>query len=175
MSLQRFEEALPALLEIRSGTPRRIDWRFVTRETGIVFPADFVELAETYPPFTIGGFLGLHVPEPGEEIHFVFGLRGLLASLRELRDSGMSYGYVPFPEPGGLVPWGDSIDGDVLFWRTNNGDPQSWTVLVSGHNDDWCEFDGGLTEYLAGLVSGTVAPDGLPPDFPGPSPVIEAD
>ncbi|OIJ86741.1 hypothetical protein BIV24_26070 [Streptomyces colonosanans] len=98
-----------------------------------------------------------------------------MTNLGDLRDSGMSHGYVPFPESGGLVPWGDSIDGDVFYWRTNGGDPQGWTVLVSGHNDDWCEFEMGVTEYLAGLVSGTVPPDGLPPDFPGATPVVEAD
>lgn len=70
---------------------------------------------------------------------------------------------------------GDSCDGDVFFWRANDVDPQSWTILVSGHNDDWCEFKGTLTEYLAGLVTGAVPPDGLPPDFPGATPAIEAD
>ncbi|WP_327247785.1 hypothetical protein [Streptomyces sp. NBC_01320] len=54
-------------------------------------------------------------------------------------------------------------------------DPRSWTILGSGHHDDWCEFKGTLTEYLAGLVTGAVPPDGLPPDFPGATPAIEAD
>ncbi|MFI9411376.1 hypothetical protein [Nocardia gamkensis] len=61
-------------------------------------------------------------------------------------------------------------------WRpeTSAADSASWSVLVSGHNDDWHEYAGDLTSYLAGLVRGTVPPDGLPPDFPGPTPVIEA-
>jgi hypothetical protein len=175
LSLEQLEEALPALLDIKAEAPRRIDWRFITEETGIALPPDFVDLAEAYPPFTVDEFLGLHIPEPGEERYFVSGARRLLANLASLHDSGMSHGYVPFPEAGGLVPWGSSVDGDVFYWRTNGGDPQRWTVLVSGRNDDWCEFKGGLTEYLAGLVSGAVMPDGLPPDFPGPTPIIEAD
>ncbi|MEU1202383.1 hypothetical protein ABZ446_40055 [Streptomyces sp. NPDC005813] len=175
MSLRQLEEALPALLEIRTDEPRGIDWNFLTEETGIVFPPDFVELVEAYPPFTVDEFLGLHIPSPGEEAQFVSGMRGFLGNLSSLRDSDMSHGYVPYPEPGGLVPWGDSCDGDVFFWRANETNPQSWTILVSGHNDDWCEFKGTLTEYLAGLVTGAVPPDGLPPDFPGATPVIEAD
>ncbi|WP_406104501.1 hypothetical protein OG698_20135 [Streptomyces sp. NBC_01003] len=175
MSLQQLEEALPALLDIRADGPRGVDWNFLAEETGVVFPADFVELAEAYPRFTVDEFLGLHIPTPGEEENFVRGMKGLLRNLEELRDSGMSHGNVPYPEPGGLVPWGDSCDGDVFFWRANGADPQSWTILVSGHNDDWCEFKGTLTEYLAGLVTGAVAPDGLPPDFPSATPDIEAD
>ncbi|MEV6594611.1 hypothetical protein [Streptomyces acidicola] len=175
LSLQQLEEELPTLVDIRANEQRRIDWNFITEETGIVFPWDFMALAEAYPPFTVDEFLGIRVPTPGEEQYFVSGLRRLLHDLTDLRDSGMSHGYVPFPEPGGLVPWGDSCDGDVFFWRTNPRGPESWTVLVSGHNDDWCEFKGSLTEYLAGLISGMVKPDGLPPDFPGATPSIEAD
>ncbi|MEV5085526.1 hypothetical protein AB0K74_44760 [Streptomyces sp. NPDC056159] len=175
MSLQQLEEALPALLDIREDERRSIDWDLISAETGVVFPSDFVALAEVYPRFTIDEFLGLHIPTPGEERYFVSGMKRLLGDLADLRGSGMSHGHVPYPEPGGLVPWGDSCEGDVFFWRTSGASAEAWTVLVSGHNDDWCEFQGSLTEYLAGLVSGTVAPDGLPPDFPGATPLIEAD
>ncbi|WP_445528472.1 hypothetical protein [Streptomyces cyslabdanicus] len=175
MSLRELEEAVPALLDIRSAARRLIDWEFIRRETGAVLPSDFVALAEAYPPFTVDGFLGLHIPSVGEEQYFIAGVQGLLRNLAELRDAGMSHGHVPFPEPGGLFPWGDSSEGDVFYWRTSSTDAESWTVLVEGHNDDWCEYEGTLTSYLAGMARGTVPPDGLPPDFPGPMPVIDAD
>ncbi len=174
VSLRELEEAVPALLDIRSVERRSIDWAFIRREIGVVLPPDFVALAEAYPPFTVDDFLGLHLPSPGKEKNFVRGARAMLGDLAELRDTGMSHGHVPFPEPGGLFPWGDSCEGDVFHWKTSAADSASWSVLVSGHNDDWCGYAGDLTSYLAGLVRGTVPPDGLPPDFPGRTPVIEA-
>ncbi|WP_330250790.1 SMI1/KNR4 family protein [Nocardia sp. NBC_00565] len=175
MSLRELEQAVPALLDIRSAERRNIDWEFIQRETGVVLPPDFVALAETYPPFTVNDFLGLHIPSPGEEKYFLAGVQELLGNLAELRNAGMSHGHVPFPEPGGLLPWGDSSEGDVFYWKTSEADSASWSVLVSGRNDDWCAYAGGMTSYLAGLVRGTVPPDGLPPEFPSSTPVIEAD
>ncbi|MBD0740321.1 hypothetical protein BGM09_13120 [Streptomyces sp. CBMA29] len=175
MSLRDLEEALPALLAIRSVETRRIDWEFITREVGVSFPADFVELAEAYPSFSVDDFLGLLIPSPGEEKYFVSGVRRLLADLADLADSEMSHGYAAFPASGGLLPWGSSCESDTFYWRTAGEDPDSWTVLVSGHNDDWVSYPGDLTSYLAAKMRGTVPPDGLPPDFPSPVPVVEAD
>ncbi|MCX4489930.1 hypothetical protein OG890_39260 [Streptomyces anulatus] len=174
MSLQELEEAVPALLDIRCAEPRGVDWDFIRHETGVALPPDFIALAEVYPRFVVDDFLGMHIPSPGKERNFVRGVRGMLANLAELRDAGMSHGYVPFPEPGGLFPWGESTEGDVFYWKTSDADSAAWSVLTSGHNDDWCTYAGGVTSYLAGLVRGTVPPNGLPPDFPGPTPVIEA-
>ncbi|WP_091339005.1 hypothetical protein [Micromonospora rhizosphaerae] len=174
MSLHELEQVLPALLPHRASATRRIDWDFIAEETGTRFPPDFIALAEAYPPLTVDDFLGIHIPNPGEEKYFVRGMREILESLSDLRDSGMSHGYVPFPEPGGLICWGDSCEGDRFHWRTTGGGPETWTILVECCNDDWCEFGGSLTEYLSGLASGTVPPDGLPPDFPGRTPSIEA-
>ncbi|MFR9794352.1 hypothetical protein ACL02U_00335 [Streptomyces sp. MS06] len=175
LMLSRLEEVLPALREYRSADVNPVDWDFIEREVGCRFPADFVEMSRAYPSFVLDDFLSVHVPEPGRERNFVAGVRQMLGTLRNLRDADMAHGYVPFPEPGGLVPWGDSCDGDDFYWRTVGDSPDDWTVLVAGRNDDWCEFRGTLTEYLAGLVSGTVPPDGLPPDFPGDAPTVSCD
>ncbi|MGA4840063.1 hypothetical protein [Streptomyces sp. G45] len=122
---------------------------------------------------TIDEFLAILIPSPGGERFFISGVRRLLDLLRHRRDRGASHGYVPYPEAHGLLPWGSSSEGDIFYWKTSDEGPDSWTILVSGRNDDWCEFQGSLTEYLAGLVSGAVPPDGLPPDFPGRTPTVE--
>ena len=44
-------------------------------------------------------------------------------------------------------------------------DSASWSVLVSGHNDDWCEYAGDLTSYLAGLVRETSSRTACRPTF----------
>lgn len=80
-------------------------------------------------------------------------------------------GYPAFPESGGLLVWGASIDGDEFHWRTE-GQPNEWTVVVAGRNDDWYHHEGSLSSYLAWLCSGTATPHGIPPNFPGPEPVV---
>lgn len=175
MSVRDLEEAMPAVLAIRSAEPRGVDWEYIRREIGLALPADFVMLSEAYPPFSVDDFLGLLIPSPGEEKYFVAGMRSLLDTLVDLAKADMSHGYVPFPEPGGLIPWGSSCEGDVLYWYTAGGDSDSWTVVVSGRNDDWFHYHGDLTSYLAAKARGTVPPDGLPSDFPSATPLVEAD
>ncbi|MEU3075691.1 hypothetical protein [Streptomyces laurentii] len=175
MSLAELEKAIPQLLGFRSPTHRGIDWGYIAREVGAAPPPDFVELSEKYPSFTVDEFLSIHIPDPGEERFFVRSVRERLEVLGEFRDAGMAHGYVPFPEPHGLYLWGDSIDGDYFYWKTGASRSDPWTILVEGANADWCEYDGSLTSYLAGLVRGTIPPDGLPPDFPGRTPVIDVD
>ncbi|MTE22447.1 hypothetical protein F0L17_25765 [Streptomyces sp. TRM43335] len=50
--------------------------------------------------------------------------------------------------------------------------PEFRTAMVSGRNDDWYEFDGGLTEYPTGLIAGIAKPYSLPPDLPGLAPSV---
>jgi hypothetical protein len=175
LSLSHLERTLPGLLEHRVPVRRNIDWARIERGLGTRLPSDFVELSEAYAPLIIDDFLALHMPVPGEEDKFVSVAQGILENLASLRESDMSHGHVPFPEKGGLIPWGDSDEGDMLYWRTRGDNPDEWTVVVSGAWDDWPEFPGSLTEYLAGLISGTVPAEGLPQGFPGPDPVITTD
>lgn len=172
MSLENLEHVLPALLNIRNPRPRAIDWETVAEEFGSEFPEDYKQLAEWYGPLTIDDWLAIVVPDPGEEGRFIIATRKEIAALASLRDERLSHGFMPHPYPGGLIPWGESIDGDTFYWRTGAREPESWTIVVAGRNDDWVEFNGTLTGYLSGLVSGEVSPDGLPPDFPGRSPFV---
>lgn len=133
-----------------------------------------MELSEHYSLLVLDEFLSVHIPDPGAEEEFISVAGEFLSDLDSLRAAGMSHGYAPHPADGGLFPWADSVEGDTWYWKTGGPDPDTWPVVVSGHNDDWFEVDVGLTAYLAGLVRGTIPPDGLPPDFPGRTPTVEA-
>ncbi|MFE7587064.1 SMI1/KNR4 family protein [Streptomyces gardneri] len=172
LKIDRLEQAVPALGLIKSAQPRTLNWAAVSAELGTGLPQDFMELAERYPAFIMADFLSLHLPDPGEEVGFVRGMKETFRSLAELHEEEMTEGYVPYPEPGGLIPWGDSAEGDNFYWHTGPDGPDSWTVVVETRNGYWGTYDGTLTEYLTGLVTGTVEPDGLPPDFPGENPTV---
>uniref|UniRef100_UPI002F90D346 hypothetical protein n=1 Tax=Streptomyces virginiae TaxID=1961 RepID=UPI002F90D346 len=160
------------MVRIKS-TDRGIDWIAIASRLGTLFPDDYVDLANSYPSFVIDDFLSVHIPDRGDEERWGSGRLDVLAPLDSLWMSGMSQGYTPYPEPGGLIMWGDSCDGDSFYWRTTGDSPNSWTIVVAGANDDWSEFQGSLTDYLAGLITGDVAPYGLPPDFPGRTPAVD--
>ncbi|MFD5549290.1 hypothetical protein ACFWJQ_21510 [Streptomyces goshikiensis] len=172
MTLHRLELAIPNLRTIKSEKPRVFDWDALSRELGTGIPGDFKELAESYPSFNISDFLALYIPEPGQEVAYAQSWKDD-ERLASLHADDLTYGYAPYPAPGGLIVWGASNEGDNFYWRTNDGDPDSWTIVVEGRNDDWCTYEGTLTDYLAGLVTGTVTTDGLPSDFPGRDPVID--
>ncbi|MEU3050653.1 hypothetical protein ABZ705_29805 [Streptomyces sp. NPDC006984] len=175
MSLQDLESALPALLKFRRSKPRGIDWAFIERELGAPLPEDFKELSDFYTGLILDDFLSVHAPDPGAESEFISVAQEFLEDLEDLHGSDMSYGYAPFPELGGLIPWGDSPEGDTWYWKTGQSDPGRWLIVVSGHNDDWVEVDETLTGYLAGLVRGTLLPYALPPNFPGRTPTVAVD
>lgn len=171
MSLRDLEDSFPGLLCVRPVGDRPIDWSFIRSELGVSLPSDFMALAEAYPPFSVDDFLVLNIPTPGEEQFFVEGVRSVLDDLMDLVQDEASHDYVPFPEPGGLLPWGSSFEGDNFYWYTR-GEPRSWTVVVAGRNDDWFHYRGGMTSYLAARMGGRPLADGLPPDFPSAQPVI---
>ncbi|GHA14319.1 hypothetical protein GCM10010329_41520 [Streptomyces spiroverticillatus] len=174
MSLHELERTLPAIRQYRAMQRQTVNWDFISAELGTMLPTDFMSLSEEYTPLVIGDFLALQTPIPGRESSYVRGIRRLLGDLESLVGSGMAHGYVDHPNAGGLLPWGSSNEGDLFYWRTNVDSPDSWGIVVSGHNDDWNSFNGSLTDYLSGLVSGLVDPDGLSPDFPGPDPLVES-
>ncbi|MEI5526766.1 hypothetical protein WB401_41800 [Streptomyces brasiliscabiei] len=161
------EGALPGLLPLRSAVRREINWPEIVRALGTDLPRDYKELCEAYPSFSIGDFLLVTTADPGRESEFATDMLEALNVLEDLAQDDMSGGYVPFPQPGGLLHCAESSSGDILYWRTQGDDPDAWPVVVSTRNDDWWEHDKGFLSLLAGLVSGAVPPWGLPDPFPG--------
>jgi hypothetical protein len=57
--------------------------------------------------------------------------------------------YPLFPEPCGVLPWGDIASPGVAFWLTGPGDPDRWPVVVATEECDyWDRFDGTACEFL---------------------------
>lgn len=132
---------------------------------GTDLPRDYKELSEAYPPLTVGGFLLVSTPRPGQEAKSAAGKLRALDVLEDLAEADMAHGYVPYPQPGGLLHCAETSSGDIFYWRTGNPDPDTWPVVVSTRNDDWWEYDKGLVSLLVGLISGEVPPYGLPDPF----------
>ncbi|MEU8892553.1 hypothetical protein [Streptomyces sp. NPDC048442] len=148
----------------RPPVPIATDWPAVEGWLGLDagLPSDFKRLADTCGPVDFGEYLWIHTPcvEAGR---FDYGtwLRDTQRTARiELRSLPEHERYPVHPEPGGLLAWGESRGGDVLFWDTSRSDdPDAWCVVVhhsgavpgSGLRP-WHAYDLSLTEYLKHTV-----------------------
>ncbi|MFI0941612.1 SMI1/KNR4 family protein [Streptomyces sp. NPDC021020] len=161
-ALALLEGAVPGLTELRRPARAVVDWEGFEKGLGTRLPADFTYLGEWYPAFDIGGFLLVRLPVPGRENST---LRGTLDTLDVLADVWLEpgLGLSAHPAPGGLLPWGESCDGDKFMWSTTGESPQDWIVTVASRGGAWWHYGGGAVQFLADYCTGALEPWGLPP------------
>lgn len=150
----------------RAAQERAVDFEMIRDDLGVDLPDDYKELTRRYSAIEIGGFLRIYSPVPGREGGYCEELREDLAILQDLceadEEGELSGGYVPFPAAGGLIPWGSSLSGDSFYWKAVNSEGFGWPVVVGTRNGDWWEYQGGLIDFVCGLVEGTIESSGIP-------------
>ncbi|WP_328912051.1 MULTISPECIES: SMI1/KNR4 family protein [unclassified Streptomyces] len=159
--MSEVERVLPGLHAHRRTRARGIDWRCLEEALGVVFPDDYKELAGFYPAFEVCDFFRVGGPRPGGERAFLDSILSDLEDLQESYDAEMTtYRPHPAPEDGGLLPWGESSSGDRYYWRIEDQRPVA--IVTGSRSDDFWEFPGSLSEFLAAWLGGTVQPTGQP-------------
>lgn len=133
--------------------PRAEDWSSVETQLGKL-PDDYKAFVERFGTGTINGFM--YVLNPASKnryLNLVREMEPILGALRELRESGEPCPYPLHPEPGGLLPFGKTDNGDALFWLTQ-GEADVWTVVVNAARDATYEtFECDATDFLAGVLT----------------------
>jgi hypothetical protein len=153
----------------RSGHPAT-PWKDAAAEVGFEFPADYRAFVDVYGGGSLNDELHLRVPtlrqSSGERRTGFAGFvdqttEGLGRSISEMRENALAldddetYPLPILPEPGGLLIWGTTSNGDMCFWDTSPIDPDRWTVVVfllSGKI--WDRFDGGMADFLVAMLRG---------------------
>lgn len=83
-------------------------------------------------------------------------------------DGGFEPDELPYPfwpDPGGLMAFGGADNGDSLLWLTE-GAPDDWKVVVWGRGlGEFEVLNYGLTDFLAGLATGSLRPKEFPDDL----------
>ncbi|MGW6842076.1 hypothetical protein [Streptomyces sp. NPDC054958] len=157
------ERAVPGLVDRRRREPATFDWTAVEDVLGTVLPADFKCLSEWYPFFELDDFLGVFLPDSGEETGWAQGS----CEEREWWDSEAATGLRPLQlAPRSLLSWGESLEGDKFLWSSVVGGPEQWLVTVCSRNGPWWHYEGGMVQFLAELCDGTLEPWALPPVRP---------
>jgi hypothetical protein len=99
----------------------------------------------------------------------------MLAVTRDLRAGGIvEIPYPSYPEPGGLLPWGVTANGDWGYWITEpSGDPDAWPIAISvDRGPEWFRHPGPLTRFLVEVLEGSVRVPFFPDDFPSDDPAF---
>ena len=149
--------------ESRLGTSLPEDYKWYVQHYGSGRMDDFLQV---FNPFTPNLFCQLSLsPESAA------GFR--LDALREWRRGEFAdlFPFPAYPEPCGLLPWGET-DGSIwLYWMTK-GSPNEWKVVVEYPSPYvFFVFDETLTSFLEGVISRRITCKGFD-YFPVSSPVI---
>ena len=139
-------------------------WGSIETAVGTTLPPDFKAFARLYGSGYFMEFMGIPVPRSSDR--GVAYARWVGEICRGFR--GLSSPYPMWPDVGGLFPAGSTDNGDYIFWLPV-GDAESWKVVVwdrGGVVDEEFEaFDCDLTDFIAGLVTGDIAPEAFPDDL----------
>lgn len=137
-------------------------WEWLSAELGTRLPADYVELMTSYGGGAWSDWLRLWVPLDPGELGLAERSAAVLGFERTARVTYPEYHPMPlWPEPGGYLPFGDSIDGDRIGWITS-GSPDEWKlVVVPRHADQGPALSGSLSDTLLEWLSGRLRVAGL--------------
>jgi hypothetical protein len=126
------------------------DWPSAEAALGVRLPDDYKELVTCYGS---GEFCDLVHPLTAAEL--VADGPDALEVERELAaEDPEDYPYPFHPDPGGLLPWGQTSNGHLLCWRTDD-----WTVVVYAPRDlEYSPYDVSVTGFLHGWLSGALTP-----------------
>lgn len=128
-ALGDFEATSPGLDGL--GADDAAEWLVITSKLGLTLPAGYRRLVARFGRGPFANFL--HVLSPftsNEFLNLERALQSYLGALRAIRlQDPDSLPFPVRPEPGGLLPWAITDNGDVLCWLTK-GTPESWATVI---------------------------------------------
>lgn len=139
-------------------------WEPIEAEVGTPLPQDYKDFTSTYGRGQLWECLSFRLPiGPGPN--------GLLvpAAYRVQSMFVQTYPLVRmWPQPGGLLACGSMDIGLDIFWLTR-GPLSEWPIVVWDHNamegEEVETFECDLTDFIAGVVDGTILPKAFPNDL----------
>jgi hypothetical protein len=137
-------------------------WEPIEAELGTPLPPDYKDLVRVYGSGYYMEFFGIDVPRsPNLNLRLETTVPRACATFFD-RDE---LAYPLWPDQGGLVPFGATDNGDLLFWLPR-GAPRDWGVVVWDRGLwNFQAFDCDLTSFIAGLATGEIIPEAFPEDL----------
>ncbi|MFW6691355.1 SMI1/KNR4 family protein [Streptomyces sp. MAR4 CNX-425] len=140
-------------------------WEWLYDGLGTRLPEEYVRLMETYGAGCWTGWL--RFKRPLSEHQYALAPWATWYSGNYVRSRTRFpefHSLAVWPEPGGFLPFADSIDGDQLCWLTEGDTPEDWPlIVVPRHADEGPPLRGrGLADTLLDWLRGGFATEGLP-------------
>lgn len=131
------------------------EWLRVESDVGTQLPTDYKAFVDRYGLGRLSDFIVVFVPmSDNPNADLAVQVERQLGALRELRDAGEPCPYSFYPEPGGLLPFAATDNGDVLFWLTS-GSPDNWSVVVNeARSPLYAAHQCNMVDFLTDLLTG---------------------
>jgi SMI1-KNR4 cell-wall len=173
MSLTKLETLLP-----RPTQPQEVgtlhDWTNIEAELKTTLPNDYKGFIGVFGSGTINDFLVVLNPfSPNKYINLLQrGRMELDAYAASKKSFPEHYAHDIYPTSGGLLPFGATDNGEILYWNTT-GNPNHWSVVAyESRGPKHFTFGGNMTEFLTRLLEKTIECSVLPRSFPSAAPVF---
>lgn len=144
-------------------------WASVEAKLGTGLPGDYKAYIEAFGTGCLDDFIWVFNPfSRNPNLNLLTRSEAALRALKELQSQHADeVSYPLFPAAGGLLPWGATDNGDVLYWLTM-GQPDEWSVVVNAARDPRTEqHPAGMSVFLAKILKGAIVSRIFPDDFPG--------
>src|ERR1044071_813520 len=174
-SIERIVKILsPPEGAIEAGTNDQ--WQDVENRIGKL-PTDYKAFIQRFGTGSIDNFLWILNPFSKNQYLNLLEKGKIIADATKTsrRKCPQYHPYSVFPEPGGILPFGSTDNGDMLFWRTEADDPDKWTIVIADSRaPEYEEFPLSMTDFLANILGRTIRSKIFPDDFPSEHPVFKA-
>ncbi|WP_051711572.1 SMI1/KNR4 family protein [Andreprevotia chitinilytica] len=150
-----------------SELPSEGGWAAVEKRLGVSLPDDYKRFIETYGSGCIGRFLWIFNPfSKNQNLNLERQIVTQAKVLEELQTYGEVMPFKSFPEQEGILPFGITDNGDLLFWRTI-GRPDDWSIVVNeARSPEWEDFNLSISEFLTEILKRQLVCNCFPKSFP---------
>ena len=151
-----------------------IDVHALELELGRSFPQDYLRVMQDLPQFSLDEYIGIMGPEgvvhsrAFDQENFSSAFRG-----REGFYIDGGYGHVSVVEQGEFIPFtdllkfGSTSTSTSMYWHMSAVESEGWPVVV-GSQGVWYKYDATFSEFLYGLLHGSIScPLLVDEDWPG--------
>jgi hypothetical protein len=138
-------------------------WERLFEELGTRLPTDYIELMDTYGAGCWSEWLNFVTPLRTNGRGFAYHANEVLDGYRNLRAQHPEFQPLAvWPEPGGFLPFANSVEGDVLGWLTQ-GSPDEWPLIVyPRHAAQGPPLQGTVVDTLLDWLRGRLVTAGFP-------------
>jgi hypothetical protein len=172
-TIKRLMQNLPIIGEATE-LPTAEDWAVVEESLKLELPADYKLFLSSYGSGIIDDFLFAMSPcSSNKYMRFDWQVPSKSETSRAIRQRlPKEVPFPVYPEPGGLLVWAVTDNGDTLNWLTK-GKSNVWpTIVLQARGPKRSRFDMPATKILDALVTGKVRSDLFPSDFPSAKPAF---